>query len=288
MKKINFTTLIVFLLSMNLFGFDKQNQVISGLQNGNYENVKRLLQEWEKESPKDPDLMTGWFNYYLYRKAEEKSFEGYMQNGMYGSYSKTIYDEEDLRTAISYLDKALKTNPYRMDIYFGKINSLLHAEKYSDGSKTIIAFLKVYEKNKTDWYWTNNQKFSDNNWNVENTVLGALQDYCQLFDFYIDRNSVKNALDQILKLFPKNVIFLNYLSYYYSSAKEYDKAIDVLLTAYKIDSDDYVIVGNLASDYEKIENYKEAEKWYLIMSKMNSDEAKAYASKGLERIRNKK
>ena len=145
-----------------------------------------------------------------------------------------------------------------------------------------------YEKNKTDWYWTNNQKFSDNNWNVENTVLGALQDYCQLFDFYIDRNSVKNALDQILKLFPKNVIFLNYLSYYYSSAKEYDKSIDVLLTAYKIDSDDYVIVGNLASDYEKIENYKEAEKWYLIMSKMNSDEAKAYASKGLERIRNKK
>ena len=101
MKKINFTILIVFLLSMNLFGFDKQNQVISGLQNGNYENVKRLLQEWEKESPKDPDLMTGWFNYYLYRKAEEKSFEGYMQNGMYGSYSKTIYDEEDLRTAIS-------------------------------------------------------------------------------------------------------------------------------------------------------------------------------------------
>ena len=66
MKKINFTILIVFLLSMNLFGFDKQNQVISGLQSGNYENVKKLLQEWEKESPKDPDLMTGWFNYYLY------------------------------------------------------------------------------------------------------------------------------------------------------------------------------------------------------------------------------
>lgn len=269
---------------MDFFAFDKQNQIISGLQNGQYENVKILLQEWENESPKDPDLMTGWFNYYLYRKAEEKSIVGYMKNGQYGMYSKTVYDENDFTTAISYLDKALKNNPYRMDIYFGKINSLLHAEKYSDGSKAIIAFLKVYEKNKTDWYWTNNQKFSDNNWNVENTVLGALQDYCQLFDFYIDRNSVKNALDQILKLFPKNVIFLNYLSYYYSSAKEYDKAIDVLLTAYKIDSDDYVIVGNLASDYEKIENYKEAEKWYLIMSKMNSAEAKAYASEGLERI----
>lgn len=288
MKKINFVILLVFILSMNVFGFDKQNQVISGLQSGKYEDVKILLQEWEKENPKDPDLMTGWFNYYLNRKAEEKSMVGYMKNGQYGMYSKIVYDENDLKTAISYLDKALKTNPYRMDIYFGKINSLLSAEKYSDGSKAIIDFLKVYEKNKTDWYWSYNQKFSDNNWNVENIVLGALQDYCQLFDFYVDRDSVKSALDQILKVFPKNVVFLNYLSYYYSSAKEYEKSIEVLLSAYKIDPDDYIIIGNLASDYEKMENYKEAEKWYTIMSKINSDNAKAYASEGLERVRSKK
>ncbi|MDD5929503.1 MAG: hypothetical protein PUC37_06810 [Spirochaetales bacterium] len=288
MKKINFVILLVFILSMNVFGFDKQNQVISGLQSGKYEDVKILLQEWEKENPKDPDLMTGWFNYYINRKAEEKSMFGYMKNGQYGMYSKIVYDENDLKTAISYLDKALKTNPYRMDIYFGKINSLLSAEKYSDGSKAIIDFLKAYEKNKTDWYWSYNQKFSDNNWNVENIVLGTLQDYCQLFDFYVDRDSVKSALDQILKVFPKNVVFLNYLSYYYSSAKEYEKSIEVLLSAYKIDPDDYIIIGNLASDYEKMENYKEAEKWYTIMSKINSDNAKAYASEGLERVRNKK
>lgn len=287
MKKLYFVISLITIFSMDIFAFDKQNQIISGLQNGQYENVKILLQEWEKENSKDPDLMTGWFNYYLFRKAEEKSVVGYMKNGQYGMYSKTVYDEDDLKTAISYLDKALKTNPYRMDIYFGKINALLSAEKYSDGSKAIVNFLKVYEKNKTEWYWTNNQKFSDNKWNVEDTVLGALQDYCQLFDFYTARDSVKSALDQILKAFPKNVIFLNYLSYYYSSAKEYDKAIDVLLSAYKIDPDDYVIVGNLASDYEKSENYKEAEKWYSIMLKMNSAEAKAYASEGLERIRNK-
>ena len=273
---------------MDIFAFDKQNQIISGLQNGQYENVKKLLQEWEKENPEDPDLMIGWFNYFLHRKAEEKNIVGYMKNGQYGMYSKTVYDENDLTTAISYLDKALKNNPYRMDIYFGKINSLLSAEKYSDGSKTIVDFLKVYEKNKINWYWTNNQKFSDNNWNVEDTVLGALQDYCQMFDFYVARDSVKIALDQILKIFPKNVIFLNYLSYYYSSAKEYDKAIDVLLSAYKIAPNDYVIVGNLASNYEKSENYKEAEIWYSIMSKMNSAEAKAYGSEGLERIRSKK
>ena len=107
-----------------------------------------------------------------------------------------------------------------------------------------------YDKNKNDWYWTNNQKFSDYNWNVEETVLGSLQDYCNLFDFYIERDSVKNALDEILKRFPKNVVFLNYLSYYYSSVEDYDNAIKVLLSAYEIDPKDYIIIGNLAADYE--------------------------------------
>ena len=70
----------------------------------------------------------------------------------------------------------------------------------------------------------------------------------------------------------------DYLSYYFSSAKEYNKAIEVLLTAYEIDPNDYIIIGNLAADYENIENYREAEKWYTIMSKMDSEEAKEYAS----------
>ncbi len=273
----------------NIYGFDKQNQVVSGLRSGDYENVKILLQEWENENPSDPDLMTGWFNYYLHRDAEEKLFEGYMHNGLYGAYSKTVYNEDDLKTAISYLDKALKKNPYRMDIYFGKIHSLLCAEKYSDASIAIAEFFKVYDKNKSNWYWTNNQSFKENNWDIEDTVIECFNDYCSMYDFYISNShdAAKKALDEIIKRFPENVIFLNYLSIYYSSAKEYNKAIEILLSAYKIDPNDYIIIGNLAKDYEKIENYKEAENWYTIMSEIDSEEAKTYASQGLNRIKNK-
>lgn len=273
------------ILALSAFGFDKQEEVLDGLRSGDYEDVRVLLEEWEKESPSDLDMMTGWFNYYLRRKAESKNVVGYMKNGQYGIYSQTIYDDKDLKTGISYLDKALKKNPYRMDIHFGKISSLLHAEKYSEASKAITDFLKVYGKNKTEWYWTNNMKFSENDWNAEEIVLGSMQDYCSMFDYYADRSSAKKALDGILKLFPKNVIFLNYLSYYYSSGKEYDKAIEVLLKAYKIDPNDYIIVGNLALNYENTQNYKEAEKLYTIMSQMDSEDARIYAAEGLERIK---
>ncbi|MBP5452518.1 MAG: hypothetical protein J6Y16_09815 [Treponema sp.] len=287
MKKNVLSILIVSLLALNLYGFDKQDQVVNGLRNGNYATVKVLLQEWEKESPSDPDLMTGWFNYYLNRKAKQKNFDGYMKNGQYGSYSKTVYDESDFKKAISYLDKALKKNPYRMDIHFGKITSLLTAEKYPEAVDAIITFLKVYDKNKNEWYWTNNQSFKSNNWNIDETVRDALHDYCAMFDFLVERPSIKKALDEIVKRYPKNVIFLNYLSMYYSYGEEHQKSIDVLLTAYEIDPTDYVIVGNIAQDYERLKNYKEAEKWYLIMSKLDSEEARTYASRGLERVKNK-
>ena len=195
----------------------------------------------------------------------------YLQNDIVNTnYSNTL-----IKKAIKLLEDNNKT-------YFIKPEDLGISRFPSDFR------LYRYLNEWAEVVYEDNQKFSDNNWNVENIVLGVLQDYCQLFDFYVDRDSVKSALDQILKVFPKNVVFLNYLSYYYSSAKEYEKSIEVLLSAYKIDPDDYIIIGNLASDYEKMENYKEAEKWYTIMSKINSDNAKAYASEGLERVRNKK
>ena len=64
---------------------------------------------------------------------------------------------------------------------------------------------EVYDKNKKEWYWSNNKKFSDNNWNVEEVVLSALQDYCQMYDYYQDGDSAKKALDQILQRFPKKI-----------------------------------------------------------------------------------
>ena len=235
MKKVLSIILMSFFIALSVYSFSKQNQVVTGLQQGNYEAVKKLLLEWEGEAPDDPDLMTGWFNYYLHRKAEYKNFDGYMKNGNYGVYSRLVYVKDDLNTAISYLDKALQNHPYRMDIHFGKINTLLSDDDYSEGIEAIVNFLEIYDENKTEWYWSYNQSFIDNNWNVEETVIDALTDYCDMFDYLVERDSIKYVLDEILMRFPDNVIFLNYLAHYYSAGKDYDKTVETLLTAYQID-----------------------------------------------------
>lgn len=285
-KKVILIILIILVFN-KLFAFDKQNEVIENLKNGNYETAKLLLQDWEKESKNDPDLMTGWFNYYMNRNLNYGYFEGYMKNGQYGIYSKEIFDEKDLKTAISYLDKALKKYPYRMNIHFGKINSLLRAEHYSEGIDAIIDFLYIYDKNKNEWYWSYNQSFTEMHWDIESQIIDALNAYCHLFDFNTERESIKKCLDEIIKRFPKNAIFLNWLSQYYVTEKNYNKSIETLLEAYKYEKNDYIIVANLAFDYEDIENYEEAKKWFKILSSMESEEAKMYGKEGLERLKNK-
>lgn len=262
----------------------KQNQINDFLSRGDYENAKVLLDEWEKEDSDNPELLIGFFNYYLFRNAKDENIVGYMQNGTYGIYAKTFFDEDDLNTAISYLDKALLKNPKRMDIYFGKISSLLKAEKFEKGTEAINDFLKQYEENKTEWYWSNYSSFTENGWDIEDTVIDSLNDYCKMYDYVIDRENSKEVIETILSYFPENLIFLNNLSVFYSYGKEYEKAVEVLLKAYSIDNSDYIIVANIARNYEDLGKSKEALKWYNTLSNMDSDAAKEYAQKGIERL----
>lgn len=264
--------------------FSKQNQINDFLSRGDYENAKVLLDEWEKEESDNPELLIGFFNYYLFRNAKDENIVGYMQNGTYGIYAKTFFDEDDLNTAISYLDKALLKNPKRMDIYFGKISSLLKAEKFEKGTEAINDFLKQYEENKTEWYWSNYSSFTENGWDIERTVIDSLNDYCKMYDYVVDRENSKEVIETILSYFPENLIFLNNLSVFYSYGKEYEKAVEVLLKAYSIDNSDYIIVANIARNYEDLGKSKEALKWYNTLANMDSDAAKEYAQKSIERL----
>lgn len=264
--------------------FSKQNQINDFLSRGDYENAKVLLDEWEKEESDNPELLIGFFNYYLFRNAKDENIVGYMQNGTYGIYAKTFFDEDDLNTAISYLDKALLKNPKRMDIYFGKISSLLKAEKFEKGTEAINDFLKQYEENKTEWYWSNYSSFTENGWDIERTVIDSLNDYCKMYDYVEDRENSKEVIETILSYFPENLIFLNNLSVFYSYGKEYEKAVEVLLKAYSIDNSDYIIVANIARNYEDLGKSKEALKWYNTLANMDSDAAKEYAQKSIERL----
>ena len=116
-----------------------------------YKTVETTLEKWEKESPDNPELLIAYFNYYLHREMESVITMGKMDDGRYGLYDQQTFKDEDVKIGISYLDKALKNNPDRLDIHFGKCSSLIRSGKYEEASLAIINLLDTSKKVKNNW-----------------------------------------------------------------------------------------------------------------------------------------
>ncbi len=285
MKK--FIIFILILLStLSTYARDFQKEFVDSFKKSDYETVKSILTDWEKEDSKNPEMMIAWFNYYLNRSAVEHPTMGKMKDGRYGMYSWMEYSQDDVKTGISYLDKALKSYPNRLDIHLGKASSLIKSENYKQAVDSIINTIKISKKNKNKWFWTNNQFMGEDGKNV---LLSSLQDYCQqiFYDFDTTKDSYKLLVETINKEYPNEIVFLNYESLYYSRTGDNKKAIEILKKAYELDKTDYIIIGNIAYDYELMENYQEAKQWYEMLLEIDNPEAKEYGQRGLDIIKDK-
>ncbi len=251
-----------------------------------YKTVESTLEKWEKESPDNPELLIAYFNYYLHREMESVLTMGKMDDGRYGLYDRQTFKDEDVKTGISYLDKALKKYPDRLDIHFGKCSSLIHAGKYEEASNAILDLLETSQKVKNNWKWTNNQPVNEKG---ETALFSGINDYCTMLFNYFDstKDYLNSIFSKIEKLYPNNIIGLNQSARYYSLSGNNEKAIKQLKKAYNLDKSDYIVIGNLGYMYELSGNYKEARKWYTEMSKLSDTNAKQYAQECLDKIKDK-
>jgi len=109
-----------------------------------------------------------------------------------------------------------------------------------------------------------------------------------LFNYFGSTKDYLNSIfSKIEKLYPNNIIGLNQSARYYSLSGNNEKAIKQLKKAYNLDKSDYIVIGNLGYMYELSGNYKEARKWYTEMSKLSDTNAKQYAQKCLDKIKDK-
>ena len=242
---------------------------------------KKFLLNGKKTEPENPDLLTGWFNYYQLRNQESSCRIGPSKltgRGIY-DYGVTIYNEDDLKIAIGYLDKALSLYPYRLDIQFGKARCLLDAEHYAEGINQLISVLKLYEKSPShDWYWTLDESFKENGWDVKDTFLGCYQDYINMRDFGVDRTKTQEFFECMLKILGENPVILNYYSIFYKYVDDNENSLKCLLKAYELDNDDFIIMTNICYTYHNLKK-KEANYWYQKILSYDTYESKWYAEK---------
>jgi len=292
---------LTILLSQT-YGQDFKQQFIDLVSKKDTVGQLELLQKWEKTKNDDPELYVAYFNHYVMKSMTEQITLGQNPKGekvfqimntdttkkepVGYIYGDTYYNTKLLNKGFDYINQGIDKYPARLDMRFGKIYMLGKTEKYEKFTQEIIKTIDYSDSIKNKWTWTDNKPVDD----PEKFMLSAVQDY--VLQLYNTENNalldnMKRIAETVLKYYPNHVESLSNLSIVYLLKKEYDKALEPLLKAEKIDSKDYIVLSNIAQAYKLKGEYRKAIEYYELTVKYGDDETKKYAKKQIEELKKK-
>jgi hypothetical protein len=238
-----------------------KDQYLRLLRNGQFNELKALLEKWEKAEPANPELYIGFFNYYCNLDAAEGTAMGKMPDGRYGVYAKREYNKKNVYEGIKYLDKGLAFAPNRLDMHWGKIELLFEIEDFKGAGETLFNVIEMSSKYNASWALGDNKPVD----NGKNYFLGYVSRYYEtLLNSPSDdaANALINCAQLQIKTYPESTFAYNILAVYYIYRDEYETALDYLLTAEKADGNDYVILINIGRLYAEMKDNVKAKAYF--------------------------
>ncbi len=89
----------------------------------------------------------------------------------------------------------------------------------------------------------------------------------------------------ILKHYPNHIESLSNLSITYLLTGEYDKGIEPLLKAEKLNPQDYIVLSNIAQGYKLKGDKEKAIEYYQKTMEFGNEQAKTYAKEQIEELK---
>lgn len=269
MKKIILTVILIG-LSQIFFGQEFQQDFLKHWKSNDSTALKELLVSWEKTNPDDPELYSSYFNFYFNKSNQIKN--DYTR-------SKTLIDN-----AFEYINKGIEKYPNRLDMRFGKIHVLSLQMNWDEFTNEIIDAIEYSNKIEYNWIWANNQPKE----NSKTFFLNSIQKY--IVKLYGTGNdsllvNMRNISNKILEFDPNHIQSLSNISTTYLVTKQYDKAINILLNAEKINPNDYVIVSNIALGYKLKGDKQKAIEYYKKIIEYGDDKSKESAQKEIDLLK---
>ena len=256
--------------------------------------VQKLLEDWKKTP--DAEFYVSAVNYYFNKSKKEvltldknaPKKEGFGLKDDKGNVvaylsSKDLYDTNILQKTFKYFDEGISKFPDRLDIRFGKVYILGQIEDYENFSKEIVKTIQYSTKNKNNWLWSENEKLEGG----EKEFLLSIQDYNnQIYDTNDDSllKYMKQINEEVLKYYPNHVESLSNLSIVSLISKNYDEALSYLLKAEKLAPEDYIVLNNIAYAYKLKNDKTNAIKYYNLVKKFGTEEAKTQAENELKKL----
>jgi hypothetical protein len=259
----------------------------------------KILKEWESNNANDPELYTSYFNYFFTKSKTEiisnskssNGKDGYQLKDSIGNVAGYIqpnnaYNEMYAKKGIEYIEKGILKFPKRLDMRFGKTYVLGEDKNYTEFTNEIIKTIEYSYIIKNDWTWTKDKKLED----AENFMLGSIQNYVtQLYNTGNDDllENMKNIAETILKYYPNHIESLSNVSIVHLIRKEFDKGLEYLQKAEKINPTDFIVLGNIAQAYKMKDDKVNAIKYYELMKKYGDEDAKASSEENIKILKQK-
>jgi tetratricopeptide (TPR) repeat protein len=290
--------LLVFMMQVN--GQTMLNQFNDLLSKDDTIAQMQFLEKWGMSSKNDPDLYVAYFNFFYKKsrkevvriektpRAGQKAFQildtltkqpiGYM-------FSDIFYEPQIIDKGFKYIDIGIEKFPTRLDMRFGKIYLLGEIGDYDSFSKEIIKAIDYSQEINYKWLWKENKPMDD----AKDSFLGDIQSYqVQIYNTGNDSllNYMAQIAEEVLKFHPTHIESLSNLSVVYMIQKEYDKALEKLLEAEKINPKDYIVLSNIAQAYKLKGDKVNSIKYYELVSKYGNDDAKQYSKDQIKQLKN--
>ncbi|WP_188362159.1 tetratricopeptide repeat protein [Flavobacterium orientale] len=296
MKKI-VGILIAILISQIGFSQDYQSEFKKYYKKNDTINQLKVLTQWKHENPKDAELFTSFFNYHFGKSRKEllalssEAPQGESlvlkdslneTSGYLGS--QIHYDQSELKKGLDKIDEGIQLYPNRLDMRFGKIYVLGLVSDWENFTSEIIKTIQYSSINYNNWTWTNNEKKE----NGKDFLLSSLQDYqVQLYTTGEDELLVnmRNIAEETLKYYPNHVVSLSNLSITYLLTGEYDKGIEPLLRAEKLNPQDYIVLSNIAQGYKLKGDKKNAIVYYEKTIEFGDERAIEFAKQQIAELK---
>ena len=118
--------------------------------------------------------------------------------------------------------------------------------------------------------------------------MSGIQDYVILL-YETQEDTLLNHMQQIvetmLEHYPDHVESLSNLSVVHMIRGDFQKALDPLLKAEKIDKSDAIVLSNIANCYFELRDFKNARKYYSLTIANSQGEMKEFAVQRLKDLK---
>jgi tetratricopeptide (TPR) repeat protein len=296
MKK-TLLVLLLILISQHGWSQDYKSEFLKYCETNDTINQLKVLEKWEAENPTDAELFTSYFNYHFMKAKKEilsmsKTQTSDVALGLVDSLgqnagfigSEMYYDLIEAEKGLKRIDQGIARYPNRLDMRFGKIYVLGELKNWEEFTSEIIKTIDAHAADENRWTWTDNEKHEI----TTKDFLLDIQNYqLTLYDSGEDRllANMRRIANKVLAHYPDHIESLTNLSLTYLLTGEYDKGIEPLLRAEKLNPEDYIVLINIARTYRIKNETEKAIAYYEKVIQYGNEDAKQFAQKQLAEIK---